>query len=129
MKTKIMLNELIVESAFTPEEILKVNKYAPEVLCEKDENGDYEFIYAYKSKAGAIAPFGIFFNRTNAEGKAVLKVALPECETPEELKAVAADLYGSAILRGKYIEELMVPALENISAKVEEVINEITIIA
>ena len=104
MKTSIVLNELVVSSSLTPEEIKKIEKFDPEVLVERDDNGDPEFAYR-TGKDGHLTRFGVMFDTVDNDGKAAVKVPIKCDGTKAEKKEWVANEYGAALKRAKHMED------------------------
>lgn len=130
MKTKIVLNEVIVSSGFKPEEIQKIEKFAPEMLEDhNDETGDIEFVYRFSKTGGCLTKFGIMFNTVDNTGNAAVKLPI-NCEgTQEEKQKWVAEEYGAGLRRAQRMEEWFRSALESIDANIADIIEHLEVIA
>ena len=129
MKTSIVLNELVVSSSLTPEEIKKIEKFAPEVLEERNEDGNIEFVYKV-GKTGCLTNFGIMFDTVDNDGKAAVKVLIDCDGTKEEKKKWVAQEYGAALKRAMHMEdEFFATAIENIDKNIQDIMDGLEVIA
>lgn len=132
LKTTIVMNEVIVSSGFTPEEILRIKKFAPENLVVRDKDENEVFRYDYSANAeeeNPISKYGILFMTTNNDGKAATKVLLPgNLETTEEKKKWIGEELGAGLRYASQMEANFSNALEEINATIDGIIDDITVI-
>lgn len=130
LKSKLVMDEFIVVSSYTPDEICKLHKYTPEVLQDIAENGDVDFVYDYHQGKGAISPYGIIFNTTDNTGKAALRVCVPpDYEAIDDKKQWFAETFGPAILRANEIEDQMGSTLESVNESISQLVSQLEVIA
>ena len=129
MKTRIAMNEIIFSSAYTPEEIAKMMKFAPESTAHKDNNDEVDFVYRFNPKAGTITNVGIVFNDCDNNGKTALKVPLDLIGTLDEKKQHIAEKYGKAIALAGAVESQMDGCVEAIDARIDAIAHNIDVIA
>lgn len=130
LKTRLVLNELVISSNYTPDEIKKLEMFAPEMLEEKNEDtGDVEFVYKFKKGCGTISKYGIMFDTEDNDGKAALRVPVNCDGTLDEKKRWIAETYGAAVKRAEFMEENFTVAIENIEANIGDVIANVEVIA
>lgn len=130
LKTRLVLNELVISSNYTPDEIKKLEMFAPEMLEEKNEDtGAVEFVYKFKKGCGTISKYGIMFDTVDNDGKAALKVPVNCDGTLDEKKRWIGETYGAAVKRAAFMEENFTVAIENIEANIADVIANVEVIA
>lgn len=130
LKSKLVMDEFIVTSSYTPEEICKLHRYTPEVLQIISENGDVDFIYDCRKGNGAISAYGIIFNTVDSEGKAALRVCIPpDFVTINEKKQWFAETFGPTILKANEIESEMIATLSSIDESIANLMEQLEVIA
>lgn len=131
LKTKIVMNEAIVSSNYTPEDFAKLRKFAPEALSVLDKDGDEVFSYAYQEGAvdkWPVSKYGIMFNAVDNSGKAAVVVQLPQNLGDETAKKQwVAENLGAALQFGSQLEEGFSAKIEEIDNAIDTIVNDIEI--
>ncbi|MEY8367011.1 hypothetical protein AALA22_15375 [Anaerovoracaceae bacterium 41-7] len=129
MKATIVMNELILSSEFTEEEILNVNNFFPDALAIFNESTkEEEFrigVVTSMGQGGSIGKYGIFFNERTTDGKAAIKVPVVG-ETLEQKKDYATFKYGMTMSNLRKVEQNMVSALEYVNDELNTIKSSIT---
>ena len=132
LKTKIVMNEVIISSNHTPEDFAKLVKFAPEALSVVDEKGNEVFSYTYfpgLKEDHPVSKFGILFNAIDNSGKAATVVKLPlSLEGEDAKKEWIAESLGVALQYGAQLEEGFDTKLEEINAAINTIIDGIEVI-
>lgn len=131
LKTTIVMDEVIISSNYTPEDICRIEKFAPEALVIKDNDGNEVFSYEYGGTCIVpVSKFGITFSTVNNDGKACAKVKLPSnLETTEDKKKWIGEELGAGLRAASVIEGRFARVLNEINSSIEDIISEITVIA
>lgn len=132
LKTKIVMNEVIVSSNHTPEDFAKLNKFAPETLSVVDEDGNQIFGYVYKEGLidnHPVSKFGIVFNAVDNNGKVAVVVKLPQSLEDEAAKKQwIAENLGAALTLGEQLENNFDEKIAEIDATIDMIVDEIEVI-
>lgn len=111
MKPTIALQNLIITSELTLEELKKLEKHSPNALVLKDENE--EPVFGIRAgEVASVTKYGVTFNQTSAEGKAAVTVSIAG-ETTEEKKNFVAENYASIFANIETLEEKLSEELIN----------------
>ena len=133
LKTTIVMNEVIISSGYTPEEIMKIKRFSPETLVVKDDDGNEVFTYSYDVDAHSerpISKFGVTFSTVTNDGKAAGVMQLPEfLETIEEKKQWIAENLGAGLQYASQMEVGFDTKLEEINASINAIVEDIEVIA
>lgn len=130
LKTTIMINELVIESGFSPEEIERISKHKPDALRLCDDDGSVDFVYKVDYSNPILSQHGIVFNRgqaNNITGRAVIKVPVYG-ENTDQMKRYVADEYGSILAKAAKIEDRLENALTNIEVEFNAIIENIDVV-
>lgn len=129
MKTTIMMNQLIVSSELSMEELKKIKRFRPEELelVDPETKAVLYTIDGGTPNYGAIGKHGIYFDSVTNDGKAAVKIDLPEFETIEEKKQYAAEKYGVYLVDLEILEERLIPVVSAIDEGIESIVNDITV--
>ncbi|MGF6375055.1 hypothetical protein M2140_000089 [Clostridiales Family XIII bacterium PM5-7] len=126
LEVKIMMNEAIIVSDYTTEDLKTVQKYKPEVLKLYDENGDVDFVYKCDGENGVFS-HGIAFGKTTSDGKAATKVVV--CgETEAEKKRYFAERYTYVMINANAVEEGIEQALSVIKEEIDSVEQSVSVL-
>ncbi len=120
----------IITSSLSVEEIKKVQKYQPDALTLKDEEGEPIFKIGFAAHGtGDVSKFGVEFDAApGVNGKAVVTMAFcPGDGNEDEVKTALAEIIGAAMVNLSKIEAAVPGILESVNAKIEAVKATITI--
>ena len=123
MKVKVIENKILVESSITVEEFEKVQRYAPEALIIRDDEGD-EFFAVMVEERSMVGDFGIAFNKHG--DKLIAWLDMDKIEGPK--KKHIEEKYGMALSRLKEVEAKVAQCLNDVEAKISTVTDSIEII-
>lgn len=123
-KLTIAGDALIITSSRKLEEIKTLEKYNPEALVLKDENG--EVYFKVGTGVGNINKYGVSFGDASrtGDGTATLTMIL---EGVDDAVKFASDNFGMALINLNKIEAKFTEALEEVSAQQAEILENITI--
>lgn len=96
MKVTITGDALVVTSSLKVEDIKMLEKYSPESLNIKDEEGNDVFSIAYKEGCPSISKYGVTFSGKSRDGKDLATITLQLPTEVANVKEFVADLIGSA---------------------------------
>ena len=114
-------------SNYTLEEIAKVEKYRPDALILKDEDGEPMFAVGTSCK-GSINEYGISFaDETFGNEKACVTVA-PACACYDSPEEFVIEEIGSVIINLNKVEKQIPPAIDDIEAELSAIKEAITVL-
>lgn len=126
MKTTIVMNEVIVKSSLTQEQMTKVKRFNPDALKIKDKDGNVEFEVFPNAQEGCIRSYAIAFDDTANDGKAAVKVAV--CgDTVDEKKKYVAETYGAAITKFEKMEDTILDVFGEVQSNLDAIEDNIDI--
>lgn len=132
-KIKIAGDAIVLESKFTLEDILVLEKYDQKALClyEKDEatgKVTEDFRVATTEGAGSLSQYGASFDSATRDehGYACITMLLPPCV--EDAKDYVAEELGSAFAKLLKVEEQIPAALAKVEQQKVEVLAAITMV-
>lgn len=115
MKAKIVVNELIVESKFSLDEIKKVARFRPNTLIYGDpEKREFEILVGPSPWIGVNC---ISFAEESNSNKAILRTALPK--NIENKADYVAEEFALPLARLEEIEDKMADVLDSIDCLIE----------
>lgn len=120
---------MIIESAYTLDDIATLKKYRPKALTLFDNDGKSEvFKVGLTCGTGSISNYGASFGSSskNEAGRAIITVMIPSCV--EDAKAYAEEVVGAAIIKLNMVEDQFGEALADVAAERQEVRENITIL-
>ena len=94
---------VVVESALTNGQLKMVEKYRPDSLAIKNEDGEVEFAVATAPK-GLVSSFGVSFCTCGKADNAKASVTMPLPAGTADAKAYVSDTYGPAVRKLAEIE-------------------------
>ena len=116
-----------IVSAYTLEELEKVERYRPDALRLKDEDGETTFAIG-TSCNGSVGTYGISFaEETFGNAKACVTVA-PACTCYEKPEDFVVDQIGTAIISLNKVEAQIPDALDEIDAELAAIKEAITVL-
>ena len=124
MKTKLFMNEVVIVSEFTADDIERVKRFNPEDLELRDENGDTTFAVAYDGCVGGVSNVCVILNETTVDGKAAVRVPV-QGEDIDAQKKSFAEKYGRVLSKLEAVEVQMTFALANIEEEIDAAVNAI----
>lgn len=127
MKTTIVLDKVVLTSAFTMEELKKVEKFNPEELRIVDKDGEPVFVLGVGDK-GEVSKYGVTYNKVANDGKAAVELLI-KGETPEEKKTYVAEELGRIIASIKVVEDGIETCLAVIAAQIEDIKETVEVLA
>ncbi len=116
-KARIIGCACIIFSAFTPDELRDFQRYLPDALTRRDENGEPVFAIALDEKSpGSLTKYGAVFSRkTTSHGNATITILIdPEIDDMEES---VRDSIGSAIISLVDMEEYLMTRMSDLAKK------------
>lgn len=121
---------VVVQSKVTLEDIKTVQKYAPDVLVLKDDDGEPYFkVGIARNGVGKISTYGAeFAGETHDEHKFATITMVCNGGEPEEVKEGIADTIGKALMNLSQVETLIPQALGKIADEKEAIFNKIEIV-
>lgn len=122
MKTKLFMNEVIIVSEFTVDDIKRVKGFNPEALELRDENGDTTFAVTYDDCVGGVSNVCVTLNETTVDGKAAVRV-MAFGEDIDAQKRNFAEKYGRVLSKLEAVEAQMTSALANIEEEINAAVN------
>ena len=127
-RINVVGNAIVLSSELKLEDIKKAEKYRPDALVMKDEDG-VEVFKVSVGKYPSANEFGITFNgETHGDnGGNATCTWLVDDGIGEDTKETIADLYGSAMIQLGKFETTFPAALEEIKAEREAVLAQITL--
>lgn len=123
MKIKVIENKILVESSVTVEEFEKVQRYAPEALIIRDDEGDEIFAVMIEEHS-MVDDIGVAFNKHG--NKLIAWLHMAKAEGPK--KKYIEETYGMALSRLKEVEAKVAQCLNDVQAKISTVTDSIEII-
>lgn len=127
MKTTIVMNECVISSELTMEELKKIEKFQPEKLEVIDPETKAVKFKVATGDRGSVGTYGITFNCETAEGKKAA-VKIPVCgETVDEKKAYIAENYGAALAQVKAMENGLKTTFKAIEDELKTIAEGITV--
>lgn len=126
---KLVGGACVIESGETLEHIKLLKKYRPDALKLYSEGDKKEEIFAvgFTNGAGSISSFGVSFgSTTNADGKAIVTMMIPEGEA--DAKKWAEDYIGTSIIRLNKLEGSLKDAIAEVDAEKTLVANSIKVV-
>lgn len=123
MKTKIVANTVVLQSAVPFDVFKKLERFQPAALTKVDEDKHpiLTATVAGKGGCGSIASNRIVFNpEDDAAGKAVLTITLPFNEI-EDKKAYIAENFGATIMVMNEFENEIIDAAAAIDSRIDAV--------
>ena len=127
MKTTIVMNECVISSELTMEQLKKVEKFQPKKLEVIDPETKGIMFKVATGERGSVGVYGITFNAETAEGKKAA-VKIPVCgESVAEKKAYIAENYGAALALLKAMEEGLATACKEIEDELKEIAEGISV--
>ena len=127
MKTTIVMNECVISSELTMEELKKIEKFQPEKLEVIDPETKAVKFKVATGDRGSVGTYGITFNCETAEGKKAA-VKIPVCgETVDEKKAYIAENYGAALAQVKAMEDGLKTTFKAIEDELKAIAEGITV--
>lgn len=124
MDYKLVGRTLVVTSSQTMEDLKLLERFKPEVLCEKDENGNHVFGIGTGS-VPSLTPSGVTFTSKSIEEPhyACLTMTLPE--TVEDVSSAAECFIGmcglDALDKIEKIEAALSDAIEEVNEKMANI--------
>lgn len=128
-KTKIIIAGTTVTfvSPHTLEQLRKVEKYKPNALVLRDDNGDAQFILSASHDAAITDAYAAYADSTPDENAlACISMGLPNCNGKKATEVVA-DSYGPMIVKMNAIEAQITRALHDVDDMLRQVANDITV--
>ncbi len=123
---KVIGNRAFVESDFSPEELLEVEKYRPAALTLMDEEKKEPiFAVCVTNGDGKINKNGAEFGTKNAAGKALISIKIPE---GKDAKEFIEESIGVSILLLRKVEAGLGEKLAEIKAEKDEVLGTIEVL-
>lgn len=119
---------MVVESAYSIEDIKTIERYRPKALTLVEEDGKTEtFKVGTTDGKGSISTYGVSFGSSskNGENKAIITLNIPS--SVNDAAAYAEDCIGVAIVKLNAVESQLNEALDEISHEKELVRENITI--
>lgn len=123
-KLTIAGDAIIITSSRTLEEIRTLEKYKPEALVLKNEDG--EVFFKVGTGVGNINKYGVSFGDVSrtGDGTATLTMIL---DNVDDAVKFASDNFGVALINLNKVEAGIADALEEVSAQQAEILANITI--
>lgn len=120
-------NAVVLKSTMKREDIALIEKYRPEALIVKDEDGNPEFAIGITERsAGHVNKNGVTFGpATTADGNATVTILF---DPDADVTAAIEDQMGSAILKLGKLEEKLPEIIEEIKTEQEQVRACITVV-
>lgn len=117
-KITVAGNVFVVTSDFTLEDLKRVERFRPDALTLKDEEGDPTFIVKAGCSGGIMSGAVIFAESTRDGRKAAcVTCKLPEIPENKDVRDVLADEIGGIITNLSKIEEALPAVLDEINAE------------
>ena len=126
MKTKVVGQAVIIMTALTVAAINLLQRYQPEALIKKDENGVPVFAIA-QGKLGGVSSYGITFNDTAEDGSARITLMIPDSVPAAARKQWVLDNYGLALNELADFEHEVQALFNSLSAKFNAIEAELTV--
>ena len=126
-KIKVVGNAVVLESEIKFEDIKKVEKYRPDALTMKDEDGKPVFRVATGVNPSANEISVVFNGSTHDDEKHATCTWIVNSGIGEGFKSELADMYGAAILKLNKFEEMLPGIVEEIGKEREAVLSTITL--
>ena len=110
----------ILVSGVKMEDIRKVERFAPEILTLKDEDGNPVFkVTTDHCGEGTFSEFGVEFSCTpDMNGYPIATLNVRGADDVEELKTIIAEEFGMVVTNLAKVEALIPQALEEINASI-----------
>lgn len=120
-------NVFVVQSSVQLEKLRLLEKYRPESLKLKDEDGNVVFVVGTGS--GSINNIGVSFKDASHDEHKLACITLPVPFGTEDAKKYVADYVGLSFLNLQNIESRLEAALEDIEDDMAEILGSITYMA
>ena len=131
MKCTIIANAAIVTSSLSLNDILTLQKYSPESLILKDEQGEPVFrVAAEPGTTGSINQYGATFGAESRDAAklATLTMAVSPTEDVEDIRELVADKIGTALVNLQKLEQTLPQVLQQVTADRAAILNSIQVI-
>ena len=127
---KVLGNSLTITSDLTKDEIVSLQKYAPEalVLTRKNEDENYTeeyFRVSYREGCDNVSQYGVCFPNTNASGNVTVTALIPSELSVEKRKEFILDNFQSIATNLVLVEEQAKTALETVKKNRDEFANKV----
>lgn len=126
MKTTLVMNEVVVSSELSTDDLIKIARFRPEELVKRDPETKDPIFRIGVGKSGSIAPYGITFAEETNDGKAAVRMEV-RGETTEDKKRFVAENLGGPLKELKEMEERLVGVAGLIEAELAEIESDITV--
>lgn len=121
------LKQFTLTSTLTKEDFNLVQKYRPDALKIKNEDGDDVFALSYSEGRSCVSPFGVTFGATSADDKKLMIVGcLPAVNGDESYGDKIADIVGAALPHVETLEKALPDVVAQIKAQRKALIDSIT---
>lgn len=117
----------ILQSNFTLEELKLIERFRPNALTLKDEQGNPTFKVS-TGRHPDVSKFGATFNGVSADGTGMACITSGIPDGTEDVRQYVSDIVGTAIINLNKIEEHIPQVLEEIAAEQEAIRSSITVV-
>ena len=129
-KINVVGDAVVVTSALKLEDIKTLEKYRPDALVLKDEEGEPVFKLATSCCGGSIGKYGATFSSTTHDDEKLAtftSVLKSGDSSPEEIKEFIADVYGYPVMTLNKLEATLTDVLTEVELEKEAVLDSIEI--
>ena len=128
-KIQVIGDAIVITSTLKAADIATAQKFRPEALMLKDENGDVQFAICTTTGTGSINDFGVSFGGVSRDGNGLATVTLgfKGATDPEKIKDEIADKFGIALTKLNTVESAIPAVLAEIAAQKAEVVASIEV--
>lgn len=126
MKTTLVMNEVVVSSELSTDDLIKIARFRPEELVKRDPETKDPIFRIGVVENGRITPYGIAFDEETNDGKAAVRMEV-RGETTEDKKRFIAESFGGPLKELKEMEERLVGVAGLIEAELAEIESDITV--
>ena len=120
---KIVGNVCVITSELPYEQIEKLEKFKPEALSARDEEGNDTFSIR-TGNSPSFSRYGAVFNSKNQQGNALVVVSLPSVDDKAEF---VKETYGYGLLSLNQLERQLTVVSEDLAQEISQIESNITI--